>query len=354
MCGKNLCVVACSHMNKFSFSRDIGIDLGTARTRIYIPYKGIVFDEPSALAFGMNQKKEFLCIGDCAKEMLGRTPKNVEVHQTIVRGAVQDENIVEEYLINALKHSRKLFNFIKNDMLLGVPTQSTSVEQRAVIQTCKRTGARNVFTEQNTILAAFGVGTHKDELHGCMIADIGAGLTEVAVISLGGMSSSSTVKIGGNDMDVSILEYIKDRYQLNISKDVAQEVKEKIGSALSIDNSKELRVKGNDARTKLPRIIRISGNDIAEAIQPEVEAILETIADVFQRTRPELTTDIIDRGIVLTGGVAKLIGLARVIEKRINVPAHVADNPEHAVIRGIGRSIQTGHVNFHKQVLLSK
>lgn len=341
-------------MGLLSFSRDIGIDIGTSRTRVYIPYRGIVFDEPSMLALDTSQEKQIICVGDCANEMVGRTPANIEVCPVVFRGAVQDEKIAEQYLAASLKQSRGVLHILRHDVLIGVPTDATSMEQRAIIQTCKRSGARNVFVEQNIILAAFGIGMHQDELRGRMVADIGAGLTEAAVISLGGMSSHSILKIGGNDMDRSITGYIRTRYQLLISEDTARMVKEKIGSVLVRENPKELKIKGSDVRTKLPRVIRVTSNDIAEAVRDEVEKIIMTIAGVFQDTPPELTSDIIDRGVVLTGGVSKLEGLDVTVEKYINAPVSVAEEPEHAVIRGICRSIQTGHFGFHKRALLSK
>ena len=336
------------------FSRDIGIDLGTARTRIFIPYRGVVSDEPGALALDSNNNS-LICVGDCADKMIGRVPSNIEVHTITTHGAIQDEKIAERYLRSILKrNARGLFSLFKKDVLIGAPTNATSMEQRAVVQTCKRAGAREVFIGQNAILAAFGVGTHRDELHGRMVVDIGAGLTEAAVISLGGMSSWNTIKVGGDDMDKSIVDYIRTRYQLLISPDAARKIKEKIGSVIVTDRPKDLRVRGSDARSKLPRIIRVSSNDIAEAIQGEVRKILETIASVFQNTPPELTSDILEKGIILTGGVANLEGISLAVEKYINAPVHIAEDPGHAVIRGIGRSIQIGHLNFHKQALLSK
>ena len=334
----------------FSFSRNIGIDLGTSHTRVYVPYKGVVFNEPSVLASGQNS----VYIGNDAREMMGRTGKSAEIETIVARGSIQDEKVTEHYLKRIFKQSKGILPFLRQDALAGVPTNATSMQQRAMMQACRRAGTRNVFTEESAVLAAFGVGMHADELHGQMIADIGAGLTETAVISLGGISSSSTVKIGGNDMDQSIVEYIEKQHQLLVSKDTARRIKEKIGSAVQSPNPKDLKVKGGDTRNKLPRVIRITSNDIADAVNEEVKTILGAIASVFQSTPPELTSDIIDRGLVLTGGVAKLHGLDTEISNHINVPVHIADDPEHAVIRGIGRSIQSGHLDFHKWVIKSK
>ena len=325
--------------------------MGTSRTRLYVPYRGIAFDEPSMVALS---KGQITCIGGDAKEMMERANKRAEARDIIICGAIQDEKIVEQYLRKMCKQSNGIFKFIRRDALVGVPTRATNMQQRSAIQTCRRAGMRHVFTEENAILAALGVGMHKDELHGRMVADIGAGLTETAVISLGGASSSSTVQVGGNDMDKSIVAHIERHHQLLISRGTARRIKEKVGSAMQTANPKEIKVKGGDARNKLPRIVRVTSNDIADAIREEIKMILDAIASVFQSTPPELTSDIIDRGLILTGGVAKLHGLDVEISKHINVPVQVADEPEHAVIRGIGRSMQSGHLNFHKWVIKSK
>ena len=272
----------------------------------------------------------------------------------LLGGAIQDEKTTEQYLKEIFDRSDGMFTFLRRDVLIGVPTNATNMQQRTMVQTCRRSGTRNVFTEQNAILAAFGVGMHKDELYGRMVTDIGAGLTETAVISLGGTSSSSTIAVGGNAMDISIVKYIEKRYQLLISENTARKIKEKIGSVVHSSTPKILRVKGSDFHNRLPRVIQITSNDVADAVQGEVAMILEAVASVFQRTPPELTSDIIDRGLILTGGVAKLHGLNTEISKHINVPVQVADDPEHAVIRGIGRSIQSGHLNFHKWMIRSK
>ena len=192
-------------MSMFSFSRDMGIDFGTSRTRIYIPYQGIVYDEPSKIAYEAGEEQEFVCVGDSAEKMLGRVSEDVVVDSIVLRGAIQDEISSGKYMRHAIKKAlhnttggvQFLMQLLRRDALAGIPTDATSMEQRTMIQTCKRAGMRNIFTEQNAILAAFGIGMHRDELRGRMIVDIGAGLTEVAVISLGGMSSFRVEKVGG-------------------------------------------------------------------------------------------------------------------------------------------------------------
>ena len=339
-------------MALFPFSRNIGIDLGTHKTRVYVPYSGIVFNEPSILALDKN--KNVMCVGKSAYEMSGRAPEDIEIHKTIFRGIIQDEELAEKYLNFIFKRMRGVMRFFKNDVLVGIPTNATGMEQRAIIHTCKLAGARNVCVGINSILSAYGIGMHADELRGRMVTSIGAGLTESAVISLGGMSSHSSIKIGGDDMDVSIVEHVRQKYHLNISVDAARIAKESIGHIEILKVPKETKVKGNDVTSKLPRIVKINSNDISRAIASDIKKILENIANVFQNTPPELTSDIIEKGIVLTGGSSNLNDIAITVERYINTPVRIADDPESATIRGIGKSIQTGHVDFHKKSLLLK
>ena len=341
-------------MGFFSLSRDIGIDLGTFSTRIYFPHRGVVFNEPSVLAKDLEEGNELLCIGKRAREMVGRTDTSIDLHPIVFHGSIKDEVFVESYLSAAISRLRNKFSFLRSDMLVNVPVGATSMEQRAIVQACKRAGARHVYTEVSVVLAALGTGVDRDELRGQMVTDIGAGVTESAVISLGGVSSHKSIPVGGNCMDEAIVQHVKKRYQLLISKENARRAKEMIGSVLIKDSPEEVRVKGSDCSTKLPRIVKITSNDIAEAIQHEVEKILENISNVFQGTPPELTSDIIERGIVLTGGVANIKDIATAVEHHVNAPVYIAEDAEQSVVRGLGKSIQTGQLEFHKRLLLSK
>ena len=341
-------------MGFFSLSRNVGIDLGTSRTRVYVPNRGVVFDEPSVLALSANGS-DLLCIGKAAGEMIGRVSGGEQVHDIVIRGMVQNEHIAERFLREIFSKISGFFKFFRRDAVVGVPTNATGMQRRAIMQVCRRAGLRNVFTECNTILAAAGAGMYRDDLRGRMVADIGAGFTEASVISLGGAGSgSSVVHVGGNDMDRSIVSYVEQEYGLLISEETARKVKERVGSAVVEDESREVRVKGNDARDRLPKILRITSNDIAHAVREETDAILHAVASVFRETSPDLTSDIIDNGLILTGGVAKMHGLDTEISRFINVPVHVADESGHAVIRGIRKSIQSGHLHFHKMVMRSK
>lgn len=339
--------------------REIGIDIGTSRTRIYIPYRGIVFDEPSVISFYSDAPhsdtySDILCIGDCSEEMRGRAPGEVLVKQLVINGAIQNQEHVRLYLTHALKKVKGVLQLIRSDALINIPVSSTSMENRTFIDTCRKSDLRNVYREHSVILAAFGVGTQQDELRGRMVADIGAGITEVGVISFGGINSKGAVKIGGDDMDQKIVDYVENNYNIIISIDAARKIKEKIGSVILNDKPKEIRVKGGDLKTKLPRTITVTSNDVAEAVSDTLEEIIGVISRVFQDTPPELISDIIDRGIILTGGLSNLLNIDKVIERAVNAPVYVAEKPEQAVIRGIGRIMQTKHISFHKNKLLSK
>ena len=216
----------------FVIPKEIGIDMGTSRTRIYVPYRGIVFDEPSVISFNSNDSSDPLCIGDCSEEMMGRAPDDVSVHQIIINGTIQNQEHARTYLLHALRKIKGIFRFIRSDALICIPLSSTSMENRIFIDTCRKSELRNIYREHSVILSAIGIGTQQDELRGRMVADIGAGLTEVGVISFGGINSSRVAKIGGDDMDRKIVEYIEQNYQVIISIDAARTIKEDIGSAV--------------------------------------------------------------------------------------------------------------------------
>lgn len=340
-------------LNFFSLSKNIGIDFGSSRTRIFVPGKGIVFDEPSIIAFTSADKKEFVGLGHEVREMLGRVGKKRYTYKIIERGVINDENIANIYLENAFKYCDGIYRIFRNDILVGTPTKSTSMQDRSFRQVCKRSGGRDIVLEQNTILSSLVVGTNKEDFRGNMIADIGAELTEVAVISLGGIANSKTIKLGGSDIDNSIVNYIKDVFRVEISLESAKKLKETIGSCLYSRNPEYAKVKGISLKTELPQEIEINSNDIQEAIEDDVCKVINAIGGVFQGIAPELTADIIARGVVLVGGTSKLKGIAEKIEKDVNVPVRILEKPEHSVIKGIARSIQTGHLDNHKRIISS-
>lgn len=325
----------------FSLLRDIGVDIGTSRTRIYLPNKGIVFDEPSFLVFN-TRTKELISWGAHTDEVRGRASADIEVVQIMRHGIIENQRHATQYLRHTFREIIGLFSFLRKDVLVGIPTAASNLEQRTMLEVCRKAGAKNVYPESNALLAALGVGVQQDDFRGWMIVDIGAGLTEVGVISFGGLNSHKTVKIGGNAFDAAIVAYTKNKYKLDISREVAEKAKCAIGSADVQEEGETTEIHGADLTTKLPRTITVTSKDIAEAIQPELLKIIETTGSVFHNTPPEITADIIERGIVLVGGGAQLRDIDKAIKRFINTPVQVASDPAHAVIKGIGRRLQTG------------
>ena len=340
-------------MSWFSFSRNIGIDFGTSRTRLYVPNRGIIFDEPSLISFSTDGK-EVISIGEHSEELKGRVSDNIIVHSVMERGVIQHQEYAEIYLKEAMKRVRGIGNVIKSDSVINVSLANTSMEVRSLLQACKSAGVRNIYSDYSVLFASLGSGSKQTQLHGRMIANIGAGTTEVAVISFGGINNSGFDKIGGIDMDQDIVNHVLERYGVHISLDVAKQVKETVGSVVSLKNEKEIQVTGNDVSKKLPKVITLTSNDVQEATEETVDKIINVIAHVFRDTPPELTSDIIDHGIILTGGVANMPHLAAVIQHAVNAPVKIANDPELCVIRGIGKSIKNKQIDFHKQSLLSK
>ena len=320
----------------FSFSNGMGIDLGSSRTRIYVRGKGVIFDAPSTFVRDIDTDK-LLFLGKRVEEVRGRTSLNLEVLSIVNRGTVIDQKYAVKYLRHAIEEVGGIFSFIKQDVLIGVPTEASNVEQRIIVEVCRKSGAKSVSSECNALLAAFGVGIKRDDYRAWMLVDIGAGLTEIGIISFGGLGRAKSVKVGGSDMDEAIARHIKNKYKLNISTDVAEVAKRTIGSANQQADGGSMQINGSDAVTKLPRSITITSQDIADGIQLELKKIIDAIGHIFQETPPEITSDIIERGIVLVGGVAQLQHLAPVIKSAINAPVYVADDPSNAVIRGISK-----------------
>lgn len=334
------------------FSRDIGIDMGSSRVRVFVPNKGVVFDEPNYLVFSKADNR-LVSWGESAKEARERTAPDLLVHHIMDHGLILDQKRAIEYIRLMFSEISGPFALLRKDVLSNTPTDVPNVDLRTFMEVFRRAGARNVFLEQNAILAAFGIGMRKKDLRAWMVVDIGAGLTDIGVISLGGLSSYKSVKVAGDDMDGDIVEYVKKKFSLIISKEVAEKAKKQIGSSSLQDDKGEFGITGSDAISKLPRSMQITSKEIAEAIQGSLMKIVEAVGSVFQETPPEITSDILEQGIVLSGGTAKLHGISQFISTHINAPVYVVDDPEYAVIRGIGKRIQAGHVQYHKQQLLS-
>lgn len=317
-------------------SNDIGIDLGTATTLVYVKGEGIVLCEPSVVAVKRGTS-HVLAVGEEAKRMLGRTPGNIIAIRPMRDGVITDFEITEAMLRHFIqKVSRRRFQ-IRPRIVIAIPSGITEVERRAVKESAERAGARDVILIEEPIAAAIGVGLPIQEPIGNMIIDIGGGTTEIAVISLKGVVFSKSIRIGGDEMDDAIIEYLKKTYNLMIGERTAEEIKIKAGSAYPLEEEMTLEVKGRDLIAGLPKIVNITSEEIREALQEPMRAILEITKMSLERTPPELAADLIEHGIVLAGGGALLRGLDKLIAEETGLPVHIADDPLTAVAEGTGK-----------------
>lgn len=318
------------------FSSDIGIDLGTANTLLYLSGGGIVINEPSVVA--VNQKTgQVVAIGVDAKQMLGRTPGHITAVHPLVDGVISDFEITEEmlgYLINkARKMTKKM---ISPRVIVGVPSGITNVQIRAVRDAAKNAGARQVYIVEEPMAAAVGIRLPVREPVGSMIIDIGGGTTDIAVISLSGIVNSKNLHIAGDRLNSDIVSYIRDEFKILIGDRTAENVKIAVGSAMDSGTSAEASIKGRDLVTGLPREVVITDSDIREAIAASVSILVDSVKEVLESTPPEILSDVMNRGIVLVGGGALIPGLAELLHKEIKIPIHIADDPLSAVVRGAG------------------
>jgi len=318
------------------FSNDLGIDLGTATTLVYVKNEGVVLCEPSVVAIDRIYKK-VKAVGEEAKRMLGRTPGNILAIRPMKDGVIADFEITEAMLRHFIKkvHHRKVL--VRPRMVIAIPSGITEVEKRAVKDSAERAGAREVYLVEEPIAAAIGVGMPIQEPIGNMIIDIGGGTTEIAVISLKGIVFSKSIRIGGDEMDSAIIEYLKKTYNVIIGERTAENIKIKIGSAYPLEEELTMEVKGRDLVAGLPKTITITSEEIRDALQEPVRAILEATKISLERTPPELSADLIEHGIVMAGGGSLLRGLDRLISEETGLPVHVADEPLTAVALGTGK-----------------
>jgi len=318
------------------FSNDMGIDLGTATTLVYVKGEGIVLCEPSVVAIERGTS-HVLAVGEEAKRMLGRTPGNIVAIRPMKDGAIIDFEITEamlRYFIKKAHHRRVL---VRPRIIIAIPSGITEVEKRAVKDSAERAGARDVFLVEEPIAAAMGVGLPIQEPIGNMVIDIGGGTTEIAVISLAGVVFSKSIRIGGDEMDEAIIEYLKKTYNLMIGERTAEEVKIKIGSAYPEGEEMTLEVKGRDLVAGLPKAVTITSEEIREALQEPLRAILEMTKISLERTPPELASDLIEHGVVMAGGGSLLRGMDKLIAEETGLPVHLADDPLTAVVVGTGK-----------------
>ncbi len=338
-------------MSMFSFNPKLGIDLGTTTVLVFAPGRGIVLNEPSVVAVSERDNK-ILAVGIEAKEMVGRTPDDIVAYRPMKDGVISDYRVTEAMLRYYIRKALGRFNIFKPEVMISVPAGVTSVERRAVIEAATKAGAREAFVVKEPILAAIGAGIPIHEARGHMIVDIGGGTTDVAVISLGGIVSATSVKCAGNRIDQSITEYLKKTHNLAIGDKMAEDVKIKVGSAVPLEEELTMPVKGRDYLTGLPRSVDISTNEIVRAVAKELRTMIGAIKDVLQNTPPELSADIIDHGITLTGGSSQLRNLPELVFRRTGVKARVAKDPQFCVAKGTGEVIK--HLEVYKKAIIAK
>ena len=329
----------------------IAIDLGTANTLVYVPKKGVVTVEPTVVAVSINDNR-ILAVGNEAKEMLGRTPESVVTSRPLRDGVIADFRVTEAMLRYFIEGAiGKGFGFFRPDVMIAVPAGITSTERRAVMEAALAAGARNAYLVKEPLAAAIGAGIPIGETSGNMIIDIGGGTSEVAVISLGGIVASHSARVGGNKIDAAIAEYIRKRHGLAVGERTAEEVKVAIGSALPVEDQKEYQIKGRDVSSGLPKEVAVTSYEVTEAIQDELENIIQAIKLVLQETPPELSADVIDKGIVLSGGGALLPNMDKLVSKVTSVPCSTAEVPLQCVIRGLGVAVE--NFDVYKRSLLA-
>jgi len=325
-------------MNKIRrmLSNDIGVDLGTANTLVYLKGYGIVINEPSVVA--LNQKTgRVVAVGAEAKQMLGRTPAHIKAIRPLVDGVISDFEVTEEmlsYLIN--KADRMVKKVARPRVVIGVPSGITNVETRAVYDATRNAGGREVHIVEQPMAAAIGIHLPIRDPVGSMVIDIGGGTSDIAVISLGGIVRSKSLKVAGDKMNQDIISYLRDEFKILIGEKTAENVKIAVGSAFDADEKIEASIKGRDLVTGLPREVIITGADVREAISPSINILVDSVKEVLETTPPEILSDVMNRGVVLVGGGALLKGLPELFRSVLKIPVHVAEDPLSAVARGAG------------------
>src|SRR3954452_13202284 len=323
------------------FSRDLAIDLGTANTLIYIRGMGIVSNEPSVVAVQQEHRggKKVLAVGKEAKEMLGRTPGNIVAIRPMKDGVIADFEITAAMLRYFIRAAHNRSTLVKPRIIIGIPSGITEVERRAVREAAESAGAREVYLIEQPMAAAIGAGLPITEPSGNMIVDIGGGTSDVAVISLAGIVYSKSIRVGGDKMDEAIVQHIKRKYNLLIGERTAEEIKKQIGSAYPLDEVLTIEVKGRDLVAGVPKTLTINSDEVRDALAEPVNAIVEGVRVVLERTPPELSADIVDRGIVLSGGGSQLKNLDVLLREETGLPVMVSETPQLAVVLGTGKAL---------------
>jgi rod shape-determining protein MreB len=328
----------------------VGIDLGTTNVLVFVAGRGIVLNEPSVVA--VSEDNKILAVGTEAKLMVGRTPETIRAYRPMKDGVIADYRVTEAMLRYFLRKALGPWNLMKPEVMISVPAGVTSTEKRAVVEAATKAGARNAYVVKEPILAAIGANIPINEPRGHMIVDIGGGTIDVAVISLGGIVAANSVKCAGNRIDQAIIDYVKKTQNLAIGEKTAEEIKITIGSALPLEEELRMEIKGRDLLTGLPRTTELKTNDVVRAISRELREMVKAIKDVFQETPPELAADIIDQGVIMTGGTSQLRNFTELVKRRTGVKAILADNALFCVAKGTGTALE--HLSAYKRSIITK
>jgi rod shape-determining protein MreB len=333
------------------FNNKIAIDLGTCNSIVYVKGKGIVLYEPSVVAVSLSENR-ILAVGEQAKEMIGRTPSDIKVYRPLKDGVIADYRVTQAMIRHFITKTTSNFKIFKPELVISVPAGITSTERRAVIEAALAAGAKQAFVAKEPILAAIGAGVPINSCSGHMIVNIGGGTSEVAVISLGGIVACHSARVAGDKIDVAIAEYIRKKYNLAIGTQSAEEIKIKIGTALPQKDPKYLEIQGRDLILGLPRNIRVSSNEICEGISDVLGEIIQAVKQVLAETPPELSADIMNKGIIVSGGGALLTKINELIAQTTGVPCFIAEEPLLCVVKGTGIVLE--HLDEYKKVVMSK
>ena len=330
----------------------IGIDLGTCNSVVFIPQKGVVLQEPSVVAVSLAENK-ILAVGEVAKEMTGRTPDTIRIYRPLKDGVIADFRVTQAMLKYFIDKVSGRWRFFKPELMIGVPAGITSTERRAVIEAGTNAGAKAVYLAKEPILAAIGAGIPINSCSGNMIVDVGGGTSEVAVISLGGIVTCHSLRVAGDKMDLATSDYIKKKYNLAIGEQTAEEIKIKIATALPEKEDKKIEIRGRDLILGLPRNIKVSGNEICEAISDTLSEIIQVIKAVLRETPPELSADVMDKGMILSGGGALLRNFPELIAQSTGIPCTMAEEPLTCVAKGTGVVLENLDV-YKKSIMVKK
>ena len=333
------------------FIKKIGIDLGTANTLVFIPKKGVIINEPSVVAVSIDDNR-VLAVGNEAKEMIGRTPDTIVAHRPLKDGVIADYKVTQAMLSYFIDKAGGKIRLFRPEVMVSVPAGITSTEKRAVIEATVRAGAKAAYVVKEPVLAAIGAGIPINEPSGNMIIDVGGGTAEVAIISLGGVVAWDSVRIGGDKIDRAITDYIKKKYNLAIGEQTAEEIKIKIGSALPQKEKESIEIRGRDLINGLPKTITINSNEVTEAISDRLQDIIRAVKNVLHKTPPELAADIMNKGMVLSGGGALLRNFNELITQTTGVSCYVTDEPLFCVAKGTGMALE--NLEVYKRSIMSK